>query len=146
MYTVTSKDAWWTMFRKNGDGTDPNRPSMKLIMRFKEDKPVSRTWIIKDQFTGEEIENWTIEFATEKNPNRVARDMTLAWQLYSSNHTDKDSVDKLLLNTPFSLPFKVSRANVDYTTYEDVWRSISRYGPYPVGGKFVFKNEMKFIY
>lgn len=113
----TSRDNIWCMIGEDGYSSCPNKPSMILEQTYNESRvPITRTWTIMDQFTGEITQRFTIRYPCKK-PAQVARDLELSWQLYSTSHVDVTrvgeawvpcaaaTVNTLLLNTPLTIAF-----------------------------------------
>lgn len=125
--TTTSSETQWCKMAPDGYTPLRRRPAMQIVQEYDDiiSRPLVRTWTFRDQFTVTNIdaaditEKWTITYPC-LTPELVARDITRAWQVYSTPKLD--SIDTILLaNTPLALPVDGEMAD----RYGDIWSHLA---------------------
>jgi hypothetical protein len=120
---TTSRNAQWCKMSPDGFTPLRRQPTMQLQQEYDAviATPTQRTWTFRDPFRptdprGADItEKWTVIYPCSKLET-VARDITRAWQLYST--PDLPPVDSMLLaNTPLA----VEVDNITSLRYSDLW-------------------------
>ena len=122
---TTSREPQWC--KMAADGFTPLRePAMQLVQEYDQvvSVPTGRTWTFRDPFRptskrGEDIvEKWTVRYPCRRL-DLVARDITRAWQLYSTKNLD--AIDFILLaNTPLA----VEVDGITCERYSDLWSQL----------------------
>lgn len=120
---TTSRDSTWCKVQQ--DGFTPTRqPAMRIqtVYDTATTVPHQRSWTFLDPFQkkDEVIENWTVKYPLE-NPERVARDITRAWQVYSTPSLELMDA-ALLANTPLAVEVDGIRGR----RYLDIWMELRR--------------------
>lgn len=116
---TTVKSIHWCKRAQDGFTPILTQPAMRLHQCYNTNisVPTKRTWTLLDPFSKTDVvqEEWTLQYPS-KNLQKIARDITLSWQLYNTPELD-DTTRMLLANTPITM-------DVDYISsgrYSDLW-------------------------
>lgn len=121
---TTSTAGTWCKVQADGFTPCPRQPSMRIHTQYDPaiTVPTQRRWVFLDQFSKKDdvVETWTVKYPC-KDLEKVARDITRAWQVYSTPGLDLMDA-ALLANTPLSVEIDGIRAR----RYLDIWVELRR--------------------